>query len=140
MKTDGPVFGSAEIRCGKLRLRRSDLLAAQCRSLRDGEYELRIERRKATRSLQSNRFYWGVVIKALADYTGYSPNEVHEICKAKFLPKQAAICDRNGVVVDELVIGGSTAKLDPGEFTDYIEAIVTWAVQTLDMSFPELAV
>ncbi len=112
---------------GRLRLPSSERFAAQLRQLRDGDYEMVLERKRATRSQQQNRFYFGVVLRALSDHTGYPPDEIHEICKAKFLPKRLAVADGNGEIVGEFVIGGSTRKLTQQEFTDYMDAVTVWA-------------
>jgi hypothetical protein len=135
MKHDGPIYASGVMRCGRLRLRRSELFATQLHQLRDGEVEIRIERRKATRNQQQNRFYWAVVIAALADHTGYSPEEMHEICKAQFLPRHLSVAKNNGEIVGEFVIGGTTTQLSVGEFAAYLDAIQAWAA-TLGVVLP----
>jgi hypothetical protein len=122
---------------GRLKLRATPAFQHQLQSFRDGPVTITIERKTATRSTQANRLYWGVYVKALSDHTGYSPDEIHEILKAKFLPKKLAICDGNGEVLDEYVIGGSTTKLDVIEFGDYLNAIHEWAV-SLNCPLPEL--
>lgn len=33
------------------------------------------------RSLDFNGYYWGVIIKTISDFTGHTPEEVHEACK-----------------------------------------------------------
>ena len=102
----------------------------------DGPATLTIEREQATRSAQANAYYWAVVVKAIADHTGYTADEVHEILKLKFLPKDVALACGNGEVVAEFVIGGSTTKLTVGEFCDYIERIRQWAFEALDVAIP----
>ena len=47
---------------------------------------------------------------------GHTPDEMHEVLKAKFIPKRFAVADGNGEIRDELVIGGSTAILNTVEF------------------------
>ncbi len=94
-------------------------------------------KKKATRSQKSNAFYWAVVVETLAEHTGYTPDEMHEVLKAKFLPKTLAIQDKNGEIVGEFVIGGSTVKLNTNQFSDYIRDIKTWAREALDVEIPE---
>lgn len=137
MKWDGPLYASAEINAGRLKVVWSAALTAQVRELRDGDYEMRLERKKATRSHQQNRLYWGVILRALADHTGYSTDELHEICKAKFLPKRLAVADGNGEIVGEFVIGGTTTTLSTKEFTEYLDAVTEWGL-TLGLTFPSL--
>jgi hypothetical protein len=139
MRSDGPVFALGEVACGKLLLRQADRFPEQVQQLRDGVYEIRLERLRATRSQQQNRFYWSVIMQTLADHTGHSPDELHEICKAKFLPKQLAMTDGNGEIVGEFVIGGTTTTLSTEQFRDYCDRIMAWADETLGMRFGEHA-
>lgn len=102
----------------------------------DGPVTLSVEREMATRSTQANAYYWSAVIEPIADHTGYTPDETHEILKVMFLPKDVAIRTGNGTVVAEFVLGGSTTKLSIGEFFDYVERIRQWAFEKLDVDIP----
>ncbi len=122
------VTASGHIKNGRLLIRDRKAFDACVAGLRDGwEVEIEISRLRATRSGQSNRFYWGVVLKTISDHTGYSAEEVHDLMKAKFLPKHLAFTDGNGEVVEQFVLGGSTRKLDTGEFSEYMNKIIEWA-------------
>lgn len=46
---------------------------------------LSLTRMQNRRSLQANRYYWGVVIHYLSEYTGYDAEEMHEALAMKFL-------------------------------------------------------
>lgn len=94
-------------------------------------------KKKATRSLPANAYYWACVVGTLAEHTGYTPDEMHEVLKAKFLPKTLAVQDKNGEIVGEFVIGGSTVKLNTTEFSDYVRDIKTWAREQLDVEIPD---
>lgn len=61
---------------------------------------------------------------------------MHDVLKAKFLPKTLAVQDGNGEIVGEFVIGGSTVKLDKQQFSDYVRDIKAWAL-TLGVEIPE---
>lgn len=84
-----------------------------------------------------NALYWAVYVETLAEHTGYAPEEMHDILKAKFLPKKCAVQDKNGEVVGEFVIGGSTVKLNTSQFCDYLRDIKVWARESLDVEIPE---
>lgn len=101
------------------------------------ELEIAVKRVRATRSNQQNRWYWGCVVQLVADHTGYTPEEIHDIYKAKFLPKHLALADGNGEVVAEFVIGGSTRTLDKVQFGEYCERIRTWAADELNVTIPD---
>lgn len=107
------------------------------RQLRDGHYEVHVARLQANRSPQANRYYWGVVIGALADHTGYTPNELHELLKMKFLPKSLALTDGNGEIKGEFVMGGSTRALTVAEFHRYIEDVRRFAAEELQVTTPD---
>ena len=102
----------------------------------DGPAMLSVERESVTRSVQANAYYWGVVVKALVDHTGYTPDEMHDLLKIQFLPKDVALASGNGTVVAAFVIGGSTTGLSTGEFYDYVERIRMWAFEKLDVDMP----
>jgi len=45
---------------------------------------LEIKPWKPQRSLNQNSYMWGVVYQTISNYTGMTPNEVHEFCKMEF--------------------------------------------------------
>jgi hypothetical protein len=123
---------------GKLHVTPSARVALQDAVLTwsDGPATLTIERETATRSQQANNYYWAVVVKALADHTGYTPDETHEVLKIMFLPKDVALATGTGQVIAEFVIGGSTRGLSVPAFFDYVERIRQWAFEALDVDMP----
>jgi hypothetical protein len=131
------VVASASVRNGKLYIRNRRDFDRQIGQMRDLEGEIVFIRRRATRSVQANRFYWGVVVELLSEHTGYTADEIHELLKAKFIPKRLAICDGNGEVCDEFVLGGSTRAMNKNEFYEYVEAIRRWSAETLDVVIPD---
>lgn len=133
------IITTARLRKGKLQVRDWTRVASVLAHKKDGEYYVVIERAYATRSPQANRFYWGVVVQALSEHTGYSPDEMHAILKAKFIPKRCAVTDGNGEIVDELVIGGSSAQLTIGQFQEYCGEIQRWAAESLGVIIPDPA-
>jgi hypothetical protein len=101
------------------------------------DYEIAVRRLYANRSQQQNRYYWGVVVEMLSEYTGFTPDEMHEWLKMKFIPKKLAVCDGNGEVDGEFVVGGSTRKMTPTQFEDYMRTIREWAAEKLDVVIPD---
>jgi hypothetical protein len=129
---------SGEIRRGKLYLTDRAAFDENLRTLKDGtSIELEVYQLRATRSHSQNKGYWGVIIEALSQHTGYAPEELHELMKAKFLPKTFGFAKANGDIVGEYVIGGSTRKLDTKEFGEYMERIKEWAASELDVYIPD---
>mgnify|MGYP001564807091 FL=1 len=86
-------------------------------------FEESVRRERSQRSLQQNRYYWGVVIEILLTYfEGYTKNELHEALKYKFLSTHEE--DSRG-----LVKIGSTASLSTVGFVKYINEVVRWAAE-----------
>jgi hypothetical protein len=132
------VVASGSITGGRLFIRNRRDFDRLIGQMKDGiEVEVAITRRRATRSIQQNRYYWGVVVELLSEHTGYTADELHDFLKAKFIPKKLAICDGNGEVQDELVLGGSTRKMNKLEFGEYMESIRRWAAEALDVVIPD---
>lgn len=132
------VVASAKTRDGRLYIRnRREFNQMVAQIPETWELEVTIARRRATRSAQANAYYWGVVLEALSEHTGYTPEELHDVCKAKFLPKALALNNGNGEVVDEYVLGGSTRSLKTNEFHEYVEKIRRWAGADLDCYIPD---
>ena len=100
----------------------------------DGPVTVVVERDEVARSNRANAYYWGAVVKELAEYTGYTPDETHEILKRQFLSKAVSIETKNGRVVGEWVIGGSTKWLTTKQFFDYVDRIRQWAFEELDVN------
>ncbi len=132
------VVASASVRGGRLFFSNRRRFDEQIRQFRDGaSVEIAVTIRRASRSVNQNAWYWGVIVEAISEHTGYTPDEVHEFLKAKFIPKKLAVCDGNGEVVDEYVLGGSTRKMNTQAFSDYCELIRVWCAETLDINIPD---
>jgi hypothetical protein len=134
--SDWPLILHAQLVSGAMKLNRRKL-AQLLKTRKDCELSIIIEKKHATRSLAQNAYYWGGVVGSIAEYTGYTPEEVHEYLKAKFLPKTLAFAGAGGEVVDEFVIGGSTAKLNKLEFGEFIERVRQWAAETLSLDIKD---
>lgn len=136
VNSDVTAFGA--IQGGRLFIRNRRDFDRQLAQMREGsEVEIEVTRRRATRSIPQNAFYWGVLVHILSDYTGFAPDEMHELLKAKFIPKRLSVCDGNGEIKDEFVLGGSTRKMNKLEFGEYMESIRQWAAETLDVVIPD---
>ena len=130
------VVVDVEVQDGRVRLPNRKLFAELVRGLRPGPYVLTLGRLRAIRSPQANRYYWGIVMHLLSEYTGFTPDECHEWAKAKFIPKRLAVLNQNGDVEDEYVIGGSTRKMTTTEFYDFVETVRTFAQEKLGLEIP----
>lgn len=97
------------------------------RTLPDGKYVWpHPEKPKRKRSLQQNRYYWGVVCNLVSDHTGYAPEESHQIMAEMFLSYE-----NKGKAFTK-----STTKLKTVEFEEYMEKCRRWAAMELQVYIP----
>lgn len=85
--------------------------------------QLTLSKLRVPRSNQQNRYYWGVVVKIMAEECGYESEEMHEALKARFLRR------RQDEEVGGLPRIGSTAALDTGAFAEYLDHCVRLAAE-----------
>lgn len=117
-----PIF-YGQVNNGKLTLNNIERFQDYLKSI-SGEVRLTIGRYYPERTTEQNKYYWGVVLKVISDETGYTPDEIHEIMKYKFLRKELEHKGQKYAYVR------STTALDTKEMTDYIEQIRDyWATQ-----------
>ena len=102
------------------------------KKLKPVKYVLDIKQFRKKRSNRQNRYYFGVIVKILSQELGYFPDEIHELLKQKFRPKQIAIKTTGEV----FQVGSSTTEDDTFHAEEYYEMIRTWALQELDILIP----
>jgi len=84
-----------------------------------------IKREQRGRTMSQNKYYWGVVLATLAEWSGHEPEELHEHLKQMFLVPSE----------DELPSGSriktwpSTANLTVEQFVKYVDDVVRWAAE-----------
>lgn len=127
------VVASATVKAGKLYIRHRRQFDLQIAQMKDGwELEVAVQRRRATRSVTANAYYWGVVLFYVSEHTGDSPEDLHEYFKKRFNPKPLAIA-REG---EDQVIGGTTRTMNTVQFYAYVEQIRQFAAEFLDCNIP----
>jgi len=94
-----------------------------------GEYITTISKRKKTRSLNENKYYWGVIIPLLGDYCGYDKDEMHDALKWKFLQV-------DGIKPGMPPTVRSTSDLSTIEFEQLMSTIRMWASKELGVYVP----
>lgn len=82
------------------------------------------------RSLSQNAYYFGVVIKTIADYTGDHPQDIHRWYKARFA---ISFHSFNGVPFED---SKSTAEMTKAEFMEYVELIRLHALEAMGLDIP----
>lgn len=106
--------------------------------LKNGRYLVTIES-KNNRSNQQNRYYHGVIIPFVKDglkEAGFSEirthEDAHEILKYMFLKKRV-VNEETGEVIELL---GTTTTLTTIEFNAFVEDIIRWAAEYLNIQIP----
>jgi len=101
--------------------------------------ELTVEKLKHPRSNNQNAYYWGCVVKLIAQHTGHDPEMVHELLKQLHAPKWHFTNVRLHLAapgLPEAVIPTSTTRLDTIAFTEYTEKCRVWACEFLGLQIP----
>lgn len=92
------------------------------RALAGKHVELTIRKRKTVRTSPQNRFYFGVVVKLLAEHCGYERQEMHEALAFRFLR------------IEDCPITGAprrkrTPETDTEEFGQYLDSCIRLAAE-----------
>jgi len=96
------------------------------------EVEIRIRVRSNNRSNEQNSLYWKW-IEILSNDLGYTKTELHELIKYKFLKRESKNKDGESTVVIK-----STSTLTIKEFNDFMNDILYWSNNTLEISLPQI--
>ena len=130
---------SGRILEGKVKLWNEELFRYDCEQHNGKGVILTLKSDRGKRSSRQNRYLFGVCYKMIADRLGYTPEEVHEYCKGKFLaPEGFTIIDKTtGEVIEQASIPASTRELSTTEFSEYVQQIQRWAAEVLEISIPD---
>lgn len=116
----------AKVANGKLEFKNPTTLFAHIGKFRpEDELEVTVEKHRSQRSNQQNRYYWGVVLNIIANETGHSTEELHEIYKRMFLPRKVIKYRER-----EFPVPSSTTDCDISDFHEYIERVRAEAAQS----------
>lgn len=99
-----------------------------------GILDIELEKVRYARSAKQNRFYFGVVVKPLAEYIGVEkPDIMHETLKSLHLTERIRVAyDRRR----KMTVNHSTTDLDTWQFEEYLERIRVWAKDFLRYRIP----
>jgi len=122
------------IREGKLFLDKAEQYKAHLQSFpNEKRVEVSVSKLTHPRTNSQNRYYWGVVVKEIAQHTGYDSDQVHEMLKQMFSPKWHYPIVVGGI---ESGIPTSTTRLDTLAFVEYTEKCRLWANDFLGLQIP----
>tara|TARA_R100001230_G_scaffold20806_1_gene11004 strand:- start:20 stop:403 length:384 start_codon:yes stop_codon:yes gene_type:complete len=95
----------------------------------DSDYIVKVKKQRNNRSNMQNNYYWACIVQPLADFTGFYPDEMHDILKVKFSSEWQTI------ETEDICVGvhtlNSTARMNTKEFEVYADQIRIWALTEL---------
>jgi len=121
---------------GKLTVNQTRLRAALA-AMKDGDVVVTVQRKRPSRTVNQNAYYWGVVIKAISDETGQGLESIHEFLKRECNAQHVEMTNRTTGEQYDAWIGGSTASLNVNDFYDYVERCRAWAGTFLGLTIPD---
>jgi hypothetical protein len=121
----------AKIKQGKPILYDTDNFNKYLLGLEGKEVEVVVRLPRKDRSTPENDYYWGCPVYLISEHTGYTPDEVHEFLKLKFLSKIIVMAGK-----DERIPRSST-ELSTLEWERWMTEIREWAAQDLGLDIPE---
>ena len=93
------------------------------------DYIVDVKKQKNNRSMMQNNYYWKCIVQELSDFTGFYPDEMHDILKVKFASEWNSIQVNNKTIGLQTV--NSTARMNTKAFEVYAETIRIWALSEL---------
>ena len=96
----------------------------------DGK-EVEIRPVENDRTTRQNNYLWGVVYKLASEHTGFTPLEVHEVFKRRFLTYEKSYQDKLYEFTK------STTELTTREFADYVDEVRRYCEAELGLLIPD---
>jgi len=129
-----PIWDGQVNKDGKLLLDKGPKFREYLSTLNGKRVQVTVEKIKNSRTTSQNRYYWGVVVKLIAQHTGHDPEQIHELLKQKFSPKWH--WNTPATTTPTMSIPTSTTRLDTLEFVEYTEKCRLWANEFLGLEIP----
>jgi hypothetical protein len=123
--SDRIVFEAIVDDDGKFKPEGANLVRAKLLRWNGKRVYVTVDREKKPRSLNANAYLWSAVYGAISEWSGYEPDELHELFKRMFLPAKDLAMPTGEI----LSIPGSTAALDTGAFAVYVSKVKRWAAE-----------
>lgn len=115
---------TGHIKDGKFHLRNKRQFDEEILLFSQSDITVTFEKKKSKRSDSQNRLWW-VYMTIISKELGYTKNEIHEICKFKFL-KAERVDERTGEVFEYL---RSSTDLNKSEFGEMVDSLILWAAE-----------
>lgn len=92
------------------------------------KFIVRVQTWSSKRSLAANNYYWGVIVECIAEYTGYTKDEVHALLKEMFAQEPMFVVNEKTGEIIETLVPRQTRSMTKAEFAAYIEKCTDFAV------------
>ena len=107
-------------------------------SLVGKKVEICVQKKRKSRSVFQNAYYWGVVVPLVCDGLKdagwlFGKQETHDLLKAKFLQIEK-VNEASGEIIKSI---GTTTSITTSEMMDYIASIQQWAAEFLGVEIPD---
>ena len=131
-----PVYAGGYLKGGKVELDDRASFTTALAHVQDCRIQVRVG--PPVRSDEAHNYYW-LILGFIEEHgeTGHTAEDFHEYFKVQFIPKRVAIADGNGEICDDIVVGGTTTKLNRHDFYDYVENVRQWARERLRLETPD---
>ena len=96
------------------------------KGLEGNDVQVVVSKPKKHISNNQRRYYFGVVVKMLSDFLGYTTEEMHDALRILFLKREDTV----------MVVVRSITSLTTVEMELYLSKIRMWASQDLDLYLP----
>lgn len=136
MKAIRKYSADVQFKAGALVVVERPELTAALKRFKDGEGLLTIERVDDMRSAVANRYYFGVVLKLIADHTGHSVDELHEDMCQRFLSRRVIkYIGKDGAIIEHSYVERSSRQ-DGHAFFEFVEQVRQFALDDLGVVTP----
>ncbi len=98
--------------------------------LRGKRVKLVIASQRQLRSRSQNAYLWGVVYALLAEWSGHTPEEIHEAMKLRYLSRRIKLGSEAQLTT------ASTTDLNTEEFAHYVDEVRRFAAEQ-GLSIPD---
>lgn len=88
------------------------------------------------RNAQQNRFYWGAVLKAIADQAWVEGRQFDKDAWHEYFARKYGVCDELILPDGEIITRRkSTTQMSIGEFSEYLNDVQSYATGELGVEF-----
>lgn len=117
-----PIFRARIDEQGKLVPLEVGRFAGYLAKLRGKDVEVIVRPERKHRSLNANRYYFGIVVAAGSEWSGYEPEEFHQAMKGIHLPRKQLVLP-TGELIETLA---STHDMDTEAFAEFVNRVIRW--------------